>query len=387
MWFQDKNKSGEKGKDKRGVSELIAYVLLIVFAVIIAGIVYAWLVTYVPTESLNCPEGTSLFISSASLCNSQLILNVKNNGLFDLAGYFIHGSNSSTPSVSTMDLSSYFNKSVGFSSVLYGNSILFNSSSGNSFGPGNISGTVFNIPSSLGNITSIDIIPARFQVQNNRNRFVTCSNAKVTLTSLSCISGTTGSCTPDSNTTTCGTWTCGQKLNNCGTLVTCQPNNCAASGKTCSNGACISGTCTDTCASLGYTCGTWTICGVSVNCGPNNGQCSTGFQCNSTGQCIGINNDGICAQGETCSDPDCNGLQANCTTGNICISGSCQLTSGGSDCSNYCISLQHSPAYTSGPCVSNNGQCNSKGGQRQSGGDGICASKNGGSLPDCCCLS
>jgi hypothetical protein len=39
--------------------------------------------------------------------------------------------------------------------------------------------------------------------------------------------------------------------------------------------------CTDTCSSLGYQCGTQTICGSSVNCET----CSTGFTCNSTGQC------------------------------------------------------------------------------------------------------
>ena len=41
-------------------------------------------------------------------------------------------------------------------------------------------------------------------------------------------------------------------------------------------------TCTDTCVSLGYQCGTQTVCGKSVNCGT----CSTGQTCNSLGKCI-----------------------------------------------------------------------------------------------------
>ena len=38
--------------------------------------------------------------------------------------------------------------------------------------------------------------------------------------------------------------------------------------------------CTDTCSSLGYTCGNQTVCGALTSCGT----CSTGT-CNSTGQC------------------------------------------------------------------------------------------------------
>ena len=86
MLLQDKKRGIRK--DKKAVSVLIGYVLLVVFAVILAAIVYQWLRTYVPTESLNCPDGASIFISDANYCENALSLTIKNNGRFDLAGYY-----------------------------------------------------------------------------------------------------------------------------------------------------------------------------------------------------------------------------------------------------------------------------------------------------------
>jgi len=48
------------------------------------------------------------------------------------------------------------------------------------------------------------------------------------------------------------------------------------------NGGCVE-TCTDTCESLGYECGTHIICGVSVTC-PN--KCSEEETCNAYGRCV-----------------------------------------------------------------------------------------------------
>ena len=45
---------------------------------------------------------------------------------------------------------------------------------------------------------------------------------------------------------------------------------------------CESAVCTDTCSSLGYTCGNWDICGTSIDCGI----CSAGNVCSSGGTCI-----------------------------------------------------------------------------------------------------
>ena len=79
-------------ENKKGVSEIVGYVLLIVFTLILAGIVYTWLRTYVPQEDINCPDGTSLTIKSYTCnqsANNKLSLNLENNGKFFVGGYFI----------------------------------------------------------------------------------------------------------------------------------------------------------------------------------------------------------------------------------------------------------------------------------------------------------
>jgi len=105
------------------------------------------------------------------------------------------------------------------------------------------------------------------------------------------------------------------------------------SGETCQSGTCVS-SCSDTCTSLGFECGTHTICGTNQNCG----SCSTGYSCDSSGQCV-----------QDCTDT-CSSLGYQCGTHTICGSsqncGSC--SSGYScngqgqcvqDCTDTCSSL------------------------------------------------
>ena len=162
-------------KQKKGVSILVGYILLIVFAIIISGIAFVWLRSYVPRDSLACDEGTEIAISSASFTASSGILNItiKNNGRFSVSGYFIHASNTSGVDVDTIDLSLYLNESFG--GKFFGNSILFLDSSGNSFDPGEQTSHRFDIPSTYGTIYTISLTPARFQVEDNKQRYVSCS--------------------------------------------------------------------------------------------------------------------------------------------------------------------------------------------------------------------
>jgi len=162
--------------NKKGVSVLVGYILLVVFAVIISAIVFVWLRSYVPAETLNCPEGTSVFIKESSFndSNSQLKLVLKNNGRFDIAGFFIHATNSSSQEVATFDLSNY---SIDRTKI-FGNSIVYEIGS-NSMKPGDTNTSTFDLSvSSIGRPYSVSIIPVRYQVENNRERFVSCSNAK-----------------------------------------------------------------------------------------------------------------------------------------------------------------------------------------------------------------
>src|SRR3989338_6468749 len=94
-------------KKKVAVSAMIGYILLITFAIVIAGVVYAWLKTYVPKEGLACPDGVSIYVSDYNFNNTEKELNLilKNNGQFSVGGIYIYYSNSSSQEIATKDLS------------------------------------------------------------------------------------------------------------------------------------------------------------------------------------------------------------------------------------------------------------------------------------------
>ena len=117
---------------KKGVSIMIGYVLLVTCAIVIGVIVYQWIKTYVPTEALECPDEVSIFIKDFEFnCeNFQLDLTLKNNGLFKIAGYFIHATDDPNQTLATIDLSGYTNLGED-----KGGTVLFKTSTENSFEP------------------------------------------------------------------------------------------------------------------------------------------------------------------------------------------------------------------------------------------------------------
>jgi hypothetical protein len=101
-----------------------------------------------------------------------------------------------------------------------------------------------------------------------------------------CPGGSCGECINEHGTTSCAAGTCqpfcitgygncdGSRINGCETLLGTN-TNCGSCGDVCSSGyTCLSGSCiflntscTDTCASLNYSCGNYSICGVNTDCG------------------------------------------------------------------------------------------------------------------------
>ena len=361
--------------NKKGVSVVIGYILLISFAVVISTIVYQWLKSYVPSESLECPEGVSIFIKEYTYdCSGNtLSITLKNNGRFDLTGYYIRATTQQDQAVATLDLSDKI-LSGGSKS---GNAITFGA--GNLFpptSPGNEKISTFNL-AGLGTIYSLEIIPTRQQEVEGKNRFLSCANAKVK-EELSCSSP---DCIP-----VCGNRECGLDPN-CG--KTCLPDNCEVSGEVCqdSTGQCVAQEeCTDTCASRGYECETWTICGVPKDCGLEIG-CSDTELCNSaTGQCELIT---YCGDG-TVQDPNDGGVSEECDgtpfpehciapdSVNECTCETGFVLDGTGRCEqdptynigDYCRDLES--GYSSGFCSNNAGQCTSYPGDLQAGGDYLC---------------
>ena len=81
--------------DKRGISEIVSYVLLIVIALAISVLVFALLKVYVPKEKPQCKEGINLIMEDVSCtympATTENILKVslQNQGLFKVEKAFI----------------------------------------------------------------------------------------------------------------------------------------------------------------------------------------------------------------------------------------------------------------------------------------------------------
>ncbi len=94
-------------KSKRGVSEVVAYVLLISISFALAGMVFTWLKFYVtPHEEIKCDEGVSLIIREYNYnCSTKnLTLTLQNRGLFNFEGYIIRVNNRSSSDIGVYTL-------------------------------------------------------------------------------------------------------------------------------------------------------------------------------------------------------------------------------------------------------------------------------------------
>jgi hypothetical protein len=169
-------------KNKKGISIVIGYILLIAISIVMSVLVYSWLKTYVPKESLKCPEGTSLFIKEISYTctpgKETLNITVKNNGKFSINGYFIHVSNVSDPdALATIDISSR----ILIGGKTSGSSIVFDNLIENYLTPDeptNVRMSSFNV-TGYGTLYKVEIIPIRLQKEDNKKRIVSCGDAKV----------------------------------------------------------------------------------------------------------------------------------------------------------------------------------------------------------------
>lgn len=322
--------------NKKAVSIMIGYVLLVTISIVMGIIIYQWIKTYVPSDDIECPEGVSLFIKQYiyDCNNNQLNLTLKNNGVFSLAGYFIYGSNKTDEELATIDLSNFTKLGQG-----KGGTVLLDTK--NSFNPNEEIVNVFSlIDSGIGQVNSINIIPVRFQEEDNKNRFVSCGSSKIEEL-INCYV-----CNPYSCITLgyeCGLWD-----NGCGGNLDCDSEVGCNSGEFCDSGTCgeIPTTCDD---GLG-TCDTGENC---LNCPADCGACCGNGQCGvidifetcdtcpaDCGACCG---DGSCNYGETCGDtdvdPECN-TDCGICCGNGVIDGTEECDDGdttdGDGCSSTC---------------------------------------------------
>ncbi len=177
MLLQAKDKKMKR--DKRGISIVIGYILLIAVSMTMSILVYQWLKTYVPTDSVKCSEGTSLFIKSVDYdCTSKILtLTLQNNGKFGIDGYFIHVSDKPNEELATIDISS----KLSSGGTISGNSVRFSETIENSLSPEdlhNVQISSFNVQS-YGTLSKVEIIPTRMETISNKKRIVSCGGSKV----------------------------------------------------------------------------------------------------------------------------------------------------------------------------------------------------------------
>lgn len=181
-------------KRKKGVSVVIEYVLLISLLIVIAILVYFLLKSYVPRQGLDCPDEVSLLVTSSQCDSNQLILNFKNDGNFDIGGYYIHATTSPEQETATFDLS---DKIVPSTSQISPRGVTFGESgkTENTLIPNGNDVNEFDL-TEVGSIYSLEILPIRWQTKENKNFLVLCTNA-ISKTTLDCeSSGCTDDCLP-----------------------------------------------------------------------------------------------------------------------------------------------------------------------------------------------
>lgn len=162
-------------KNKKGISSIIGYVLLITFGLIMAVIGYNYLKTYVPRDMIECPDGTSIFIKDYECNSTTLEITIKNNGKFNYAGYYIHAANTTEQEVATINLANNFEKDIENEATnISGTHIMF-SPDENKMIPKREVTHIFTLDN---NIEILELTPVRFQKEGSTRRFVSCSGMK-----------------------------------------------------------------------------------------------------------------------------------------------------------------------------------------------------------------
>jgi flagellin-like protein len=79
-----------KETNKKSLSEIVSYVLLIAMTIAIAVVVYKILMTWTNINPpINCEEGTSIILNSFENRGTAFVINLENNGRFNISGIIL----------------------------------------------------------------------------------------------------------------------------------------------------------------------------------------------------------------------------------------------------------------------------------------------------------
>ncbi|MEM3405765.1 MAG: archaellin/type IV pilin N-terminal domain-containing protein [Candidatus Pacearchaeota archaeon] len=167
-------------KNKKAISEIVAYVLIITIVLSLSVLVYTWMKRQIPTKTEECPETLSLIIKDYSCDSSNKILNLtlKNMGLYDISGAIIKASNSTQLPIMSINLKNSFpqGKIRNISSFEYYFQNNLNASDNEEVL------AIFDY-SNLNLITKINVIPTH-TIKNDK---LLCSNQKIEQEIKNCI--------------------------------------------------------------------------------------------------------------------------------------------------------------------------------------------------------
>jgi FlaG/FlaF family flagellin (archaellin) len=161
--------------NKKGVSMIIGYILLVAISIVMSIIVYQWLKTYVPSEGIKCDEGTSIYIRSIdyNCSEGKLTIYLKNNGKFSIYGVLVRVSNKTEEELATIDLS----QKVLQGGIVYTNTISFTENFENGLSPAEEKGISFNV-SEYGLLYKLEVIPVRIQEVKNKKVSAICTDGR-----------------------------------------------------------------------------------------------------------------------------------------------------------------------------------------------------------------
>ena len=168
-------------KNKKGISAIIGYVILISIVLTLSGLVFVWVKNLAPTEARECKEGVSLSVVDY-ICNPNILnLTIKNNGRFNVGGYFIRGSKEENAEIAELVLSKYWRNTTNDINTTTG-AILFVPK--NSFNVSETREDIFDLSS--GGLEFIQIVPLRYEKIGGREIIVSCSKAEIKRFEVSC---------------------------------------------------------------------------------------------------------------------------------------------------------------------------------------------------------
>jgi hypothetical protein len=82
-------------RNKKGVSAVVGYVLLIIIAISLSIPVYYWMQKQLPGEPPECPDGAALSVKNYYCDGDFINFTLKNNGLFSVDGFILKIANTS----------------------------------------------------------------------------------------------------------------------------------------------------------------------------------------------------------------------------------------------------------------------------------------------------